>query len=123
LATQQAGSGELRALLASAQSGASFDTDVLDRGPLSGPVAMLIDSTAGTTITANIQGSVDGVNFFNVEYALVGTPSTKTVAAITITTTVKTTYLISGWYGYRFLKVAFSANTGMTINAVSAVCH
>lgn len=123
MATQQAGAGETRALLPSAQSGASFDSDTADRGPLSGPCALLIDSTAGTTITANIQGSVDGVNFFNVEYSLVATPATKAVAAITITTTTKVTYLISGGYGWRFLKVAFSANTGMTINAVTAVFH
>lgn len=109
--------------LAAAQNGASFDTTIADRGPLVGPVALLIDSTSGTTITANIQGSIDGVNFFNVEYSLVATPTTKVVAAITITTTVKTTYLISGGYGWRFLKVAFTANTGMTINQVAAVFH
>jgi hypothetical protein len=122
MATLPVNAGSLVELVA-AQSGASFDTNILDRGPLSGPVALLIDSTAGTTITANIMGSIDGVNFFNVEYSLVATPSTKAVAAITITTTTKVTYLVSGGYGWRFLKVAFTANTGMTINQVAAVAH
>ncbi len=105
------------------QNGASFNSDVVDRGPLSGPATVRIDSTAGTTITANIQGSADGTNWFNVEYSLVATPSTKVVAAITITTTVITTYLVSGGYGWRFLRVAFSANTGMTINHCGVVVH
>lgn len=112
-------------LLAANQNGASFNTDVIDRGAMFGPAAVQIGSTAGTTITANIQGSEDGFNWFNVEYALVATPATKVVAAITITTTVIVAYLVSGGYGYRFLRVAFSANTGMTINAADthAVIH
>ncbi len=112
-------------LILSGANGASFNSDVLDRGPLAGPIGLLVDSTAGTTITLNIQGSNDplGVTWFNVEYSLVATPSTKAVAAITITTTVISHYLISGGYGYRYLRCAFSANTGMTINRVIASVH
>lgn len=114
--------GVLQELVAT-QSGASFNTNVADRGGLSGPAALLIDSTAGTTITANIQGSLDNVNFFNIAYALVATPTSQVVAAVTITTTTKVTYLLAGGYGYRYIFVAFTANTGMTINSVTLVCH
>lgn len=112
-------------LLAANQNGASFNTDVIDRGAMSGPCVVQIGSTAGTTIKADIQGSEDGVNWFNVEYSLVATPSTKVVAQITITTTTIVPYLVSGGYGFRFLRVAFSTNTGMTINAADthAVVH
>ena len=112
------------AVLATAQSG-NFPTDIADRGSLQGPLALLIDTTAGATptVTANIQGSIDGTNWFNVEYSLVATPSTKVVAAITITTTVITTYLVSVGYGWRYLRVNFTANTNVTINSVVALAH
>src|SRR5438128_12261290 len=110
--------GGQSAVLATAVAPSNFNTDVADRGGQSGPGSLLIDTTAGTTVTANIQGSIDGVNWFNVEYSLVATPSTKAVAALTITTTTIVTYLISGGYGWRYLRVAFTANTGMTVNSV-----
>lgn len=110
--------------IATARTG-NFDTDIIDRGALSGPAALLIDTTAGATptVTANIQGSVDGAVWFNVAYSLVATPTSQVVTAITITTTVKTTYLVAGGYGYRYLKVAFSANTNITVNQVAVSVH
>jgi hypothetical protein len=125
MATLTASPGIPVPLLAANQSGASFNSDVIDRSGMSGPATVQIGSTAGTTIKADIQGSEDGTNWFNVEYALIATPTTKVVTQITITTTVIVTYLVSGGYGYRFLRVAFSANTGMTINAADtlAVIH
>ena len=65
----------------------------------------------------NILASSDGTNFYNVSYALVATPSTNVVAAITITTAVTTTYLIEAFKSWRFLKLALSANTNCTLTA------
>ena len=111
--------------LASAIAPANFNTDPADRGGLQGPATVLIDTTAGSTptVTANLQASMDNVNWFNVEYALVGTPTTKVITAITITTTTITTYLITGSYGWRFFRVAFSANTNVTVNNVVFQAH
>lgn len=103
----------------------NVNSDIADRGTLSGPATLRLDTTAGATptVTVNLQGSSDGVNWFNVEYSLVATPSTKVVAAITVTTTVVTTYLVSGGYGWRFFRVAFSANTNVTVNHCAFLAH
>lgn len=81
--------------------------------------AIVITSVIGATptVTVNIQGSVDGTNFFNIPYSLVATPSTETVAAITITTAVTTTYLLQDSQPWRFVKLAYSANTNVTLTA------
>ena len=71
----------------------TYYTDVIDRGPSSGGGAIVITSTIGTapcTATVNIQGSADGTNWFNIPYALVGTPRTFVITALTITTAVAT---------------------------------
>ena len=77
------------------------------------PAAVVITNTAGGTpaITVNIQGSVDGVNFFNIPYALVGSPSTFTQAAISLTTTATNAYLLQPNQPWRFLKLVFSTTT------------
>ena len=81
------------------------------------PAAIVITSTIGATptVTVNIRGSVDGVNFYNIPYALVATPSTFTVAAITITTAVTTTYLLQGGQPTVVFRVDYSANTNVTL--------
>ena len=63
--------GSLQAL---AGGTGNFSTDRVDRGALGRPGLIQIDLAAGTTITANIQGSVDGVNWFNVPYATTAAP-------------------------------------------------
>jgi hypothetical protein len=80
--------------------------------------AVVIASVAGTTVTVNIQGSADGVNYFNIGYALVATPTTYVQSALTITTTTTTTYLLQN-YGYQFVQIVASANTGMTLSATA----
>lgn len=85
-----------------------------------GPGAIVISSTAGTTVTVNIQSSVDNVTWTNQAYALIATPSTFVTTALTITTTVTTIYLIQAPAQpnpYAYLKLVLSANTGMTLTA------
>lgn len=112
-------------LLGTAQTGNVDSTNTADRGQgaFGGPRdtggAVVITSTVGgtPTVTVNIQGSVDGVNFFNIPYALVATPRTFVVTAITITTAVTTTYLLQENVFWRFLKLVYSANTNVTLTA------
>jgi hypothetical protein len=83
------------------------------------PGAVVITSAIGATptVTVNIQGSADGVNFFNIPYALVATPSTFVVTAITITTAVTTTYLLQANQPWQFLQFVASANTNVTLTS------
>src|SRR6266542_5138925 len=87
------------------------------------PGAIVITSAIGATptVTVNIQGSADGTNFYNIPYALVATPETLSVAAITITTAVTTTYLLRPNSPWQFLKLAYSANTNVTLTATAFV--
>lgn len=109
------------AVLSTAQTGNGDSTNTADRGLLHGPGAVVITSTVGATptVTVNIQGSVDGANFYNVPYALVATPETQTVAAITITSAVTTTYLLRPDHAWRYLKLVYSANTNVTLTATA----
>ena len=102
----------------------TYYTDVLDRGPSSGGGAIVITSTIGTapaTATVNIQGSADGTNWFNIPYALVGTPRTFVVTALTITTAVATTYLLQELVFWRYLRLAVSACTNVTLSPTVTV--
>lgn len=99
-------------------NGASFNTDVFGlANPLIKPALLAIDSTAGTTITAAIQASLDNANWFAAPYATAAAPQTPAVATFAITTTTITiVHLLE--FAYLFLRIAFTANTGMTINSV-----
>jgi hypothetical protein len=107
--------------LSTAQTGNADSTNTADRGHSQRAGAVVITSTVGATptVTVNIVGSVDGTNFFNVPYALVATPETIAVAAITITTAVTTTYLLRPNHAWRFLKLVYSANTNVTLTATA----
>lgn len=107
--------------LSAAQTGNGDSTNTLDRGVLTGPAAVVITNAAGATptVTVNIQGSVDGTNFYNVAYSLVATPETVAVGAITITTATTTTYLLRPFHAWRFLKLNYSANTNETLTATA----
>ena len=67
----------------------------------------------------NIQGSVDNVTFFNIPYALVATPATFVIAAITVTTAVTTVYLLQRDQPWRYVNAAYSANTNVTLTATA----
>jgi hypothetical protein len=73
------------------------------------------------TVTVNIQGSVDGTAWHNVAYALVATPETVAVAALTITTATTTTYLLRPNMPWQQLKLVYSANTNVTLTATAYV--
>lgn len=108
-------------ILSTAQTGNGDSTNTADRGAagIGDPAALVVVSTIGATptVTVNIQGSVDGTNFYNVAYSLVATPETVAVAAIVITTAVTTTYLLRPNHSWRYLKLALSANTNVTLTA------
>lgn len=108
-------------VLGTAETGNGDTADTLDRGSHRGPAAVVLTSTVGATPTVTVQilGSVDGVNFYKVAYALVATPETVTVADITITTAVTTTYLLRPDHAWRFLKVNRAANTNVTLTATA----
>lgn len=83
--------------------------------------ALIITSAVGATptVTVNILGSVDGVNYFNIPYALVATPTTFVVTALTITTAVTTTYLLQSLQPWTFVQIVASANTNVTLTATA----
>lgn len=105
--------------LSTAQTGNADSTNTIDRGAIRGTAVLKIVSTIGATptVTVNIQGSMDGSTFFNVAYALNGTPETIAVAAITITTAVTTNYILRAGQPWRYLKLVYSANTNVTLTA------
>lgn len=109
------------ATLGTAQTGNTDSTNTIDRGFGRGAGAIVVTSTIGATPTVklDIQGSVDGVNFYNVGYSLVATPETVAVAQITITTAVSTTYLLRADHAWRFLKCVYSVNTNVTLTATA----
>lgn len=83
------------------------------------PGAVVITSAIGATptVTVNIQGSADGTNFYNIPYALVATPTTFVLTALTITTAVTTTYLLQTDQPWSFVRLVASANTNVTLTA------
>lgn len=95
----------------------NVDTDIAYRGlrPFGGAVVVTSAIGATPTVTVNIQGSVDGVQWFNVPYALVATPRTFVLTAITITTATTVSYLLQENIPYRYLKLVLSANTNVTL--------
>jgi hypothetical protein len=105
--------------LSTTQVGNGDSTNTIDGGVRARGGAVVITSAIGATptVTVNIQGSIDGVNFFNIPYALVATPRTFVLTAITITTAVTTTYLLQELIPWRFLKLVYSANTNVTLTA------
>jgi hypothetical protein len=109
--------------LQTAQTGNADSTNIADRGLNQRGGAVVITSTVGATptVTVNLQGSVDGSAWFNVPYALVGTPRTFVLTALTITTAVTTTYLLQEGIHWRYLKLVMSANTNVTLTTTAYV--
>jgi hypothetical protein len=106
--------------LSTSQTGNGDSTNTMDRGfTLPGACLLKVVSTIGSTptVTVNIQGSMDGTVFFNVAYAVVATPETVVVAAITITTATTNHYILRPGHPWKFLKLAYSANTNVTLTA------
>lgn len=107
-------------VLSAAQTGNGDSTNVLFRKYSGkGPMGLVILSAVGATptVTVNIMGSSDGAAYYNIPYALVATPSTFVLTALTITTAVTTTYLLQPDQSWQYLKLVYSANTNVTLTA------
>lgn len=99
-------------------AGATDSTNTMDRGyTLVGPCLLRVVTTVGgtPTVKVDIQGSMDGTNFYNVAYALPATPTTYTVAQITITSATTGHYILVPQHPWRYLKIVYTLNTNVTL--------
>lgn len=105
--------------LSAAQTGTGQSTNTADRGGTSGATLLKITTTVGATptVTVAIEGSPDGVNWFNVPYADSATPTVIAVANLVITTATTSYKTIQPNVPVRFLRLTYSANTNVTITA------
>lgn len=106
--------------LSAAQAGNGASSNVADRGVTSvGPALLTIVTTVGATptVTVDIQGSADGVDWWDVPYADAATPTTVAVAALTITTAATFHKILQPQAPWRYLRLLYSANTNVTITA------
>jgi hypothetical protein len=108
--------------LSVAQTGNGDSTNIANRNTpstiQSGAVVITSAIGATPTVTVNIQGSVDGVNWVNVPYSAENTFSaTWVVTALTITTAKTGFYVLQPGMGWRMLKLVYSANTNVTLTA------
>ena len=105
--------------LQAAQTGNADSTNTIQDGDIARPSSIRVVSAVGATptVTVNILGSIDGITFFNIPYALVGAPSTFVLTAITITTAVTTFYILQTGQPWNFVKLNMSANTNVTLTS------
>ena len=79
---------------------------------------LIITSAIGATptVTVNIRGSIDNVNYVNVPYSAENTVSaTWVLTALTITTAKTGFYALQPGMNWRYLKLVLSANTNVTL--------
>jgi hypothetical protein len=116
---QSYGGTPANANLSTAQTGNAASTNVVDRGPSVGAALLKVTTTVGATptVTIAIEGSADGVNFFNVAYATAAAPETPVVAAVVITTATTNYYILRPGHPWRYLRLTYSANTNVTTTA------
>jgi hypothetical protein len=99
----------------------NVDTDIVQVPGVRGTArmgALVITSAIGATptVTVNIRGSVDGVNWINIPYSAENTFSaTWVTTALTITTAKTGFYVLQPGHGWRMLKLVLSANTNVTL--------
>jgi len=105
--------------LQTAQTGNADSTNTADRGTLVSGAHVMVVSTIGTTptVTVNLKGSINGTDFFNIPYALIATPTTFVITAITITTATTNHYLLQSAQPWRYMKLVMSANTNVTLTS------
>jgi hypothetical protein len=109
-------------VLSSAQTGNADSTNTAYRGARSdfgGGIVITSAIGATPTVTVNILGSLGGITWFNIPYALVATPRTFVLTALTITTAVTTPYLLQEFVPWQYLKLNYSANTNVTLTATA----
>lgn len=106
--------------LSVAQVATAPSTNVADRGVTSvGPALLTIVTTIGATptVTVDIQGSVDLVDWWNVAYADQATPTVVAIAALVITTAATFRKILQAQQPWRYLRLNYSANTNVTVTA------
>lgn len=107
--------------LCTAQTGVTFfSTNIADFGAKADAngVLKLVSAIGATpTATVNIEGSLDGVNWYNIQYSLAATPDTWTLAALVITTAVTSYYALRrlGGLPWRYVRLNVSADTNVTL--------
>lgn len=86
-----------------------------------GPVGLVVTNVAGgsPTTTFSIKGSSDGINWYNVPYALQGTPSTFVVSDITLTTSGTRTYLLQADQPWLYLKTVMASTNNETVTVTA----
>lgn len=111
--------GILALNLSTAQVGNGQSTATVNRGPRLGPALLKITTAIGATPTCTyaIEGSADGVDWFNVPYADSATPTTVSVATFVITTATTVRKIIQPNVPVRYLRLTYSANTNVTNTA------
>ena len=103
----------------------TFYSDVWDTGVDADYVGLAIASVIGTTpvtTLVDIQGSFDGVSWFNTSYATMAAPQTLAVAQLTITTATTSNYKLAGpgepnFIPYRYIRLKFSSSTNIIVTA------
>jgi hypothetical protein len=105
--------------LSTAQTGNGVSTNVVDRVCSTNPALLTLVTTVGATptLTVAIEGSADGVTFFNIGYALPATPETVAVANVVITTATTSRYILRANQPWRYLRLTYSLNTNVTVTA------
>ncbi len=102
-----------------------FYSDVFDRRFRSGDGAVVLTSvvsTAPNTVAVDMQGSVDGVNWYDIGYSTMAAPQTAAYAQLTITTATATVYkllgaAITGSNPWRWFRLKFTSSTNIVISA------
>jgi len=97
-------------------------TNVADFGGRTTSNGMLkIVTTIGGSPSSsiNLEGSVDGVTFYNIQYSLVATPDTWVVAAITPSTAATFWYVLRrvGGIPWRYFRINITADNNVTVTA------
>src|SRR6266487_1489220 len=90
--------------LCSALAGSVPTTNIIDRGGRTGPVYLQVVTTP--TCTYQVEGSIDGTNFFAIPSADPATPSTFSVTTFgPITSATTTRRFLQAGIPWRYLRV------------------
>jgi len=101
----------------------TFTSDVYDRGHQAGPGGIVLTSVVNTgtpSTLVDIQGSFDGTNWFNTNYATTAAPQTALYAQLTITTGVSTNYKIASGtetsaINWKYLRLKFTTSAAILV--------
>lgn len=111
--------------LSSAQTGSGVTTNIADRTQpetfvqARGPAMLVITTTVGggPTCTYSLEGSPDGTNWYNVQYATAAAPATVVTTTFAITSATTNMYIIQPNQPFKQFRITYSANTNVTNTA------